>query len=98
MKVILTLAILAAFGFSGEHAQAAPPAEPAKKNTVMDFEAEVIDGQKKAPELFLQMDSEKAELNTILYDRKNFNDFAPVNTQLRPTFSEVKKAGGPSKK
>jgi hypothetical protein len=65
---------------------------PAKKNTVMDFEAEVIDGQKKAPELFLQLDSEKAELDTILYDRKNFNDFIPVNTRLRPLFSDGKKA------
>ena len=66
-----------------------------KKNTVMDFEAEVIDGQKKAPELFLQLDSEKADLNTILYDRKNFNDFTPINTQLRPLFSDMKKAVPP---
>jgi hypothetical protein len=67
-----------------------------KKNTVMDFEAEVIDGQKKAPELFLQLDSEKSDINTILYDRKDFNDFASVNSG-RPSFSEVKRPGVPKK-
>lgn len=97
MKALIKLGILSLFVITAAHAE--PAKEAPKKNTVMDFEAEVIDGQKKAPELFLQMDSEKAELNTILYDRKNFNDFAPVNTQLRPTFSEVKKAAGsPPKK
>lgn len=97
MKIWTIIVMLSAFFVAPAFAE--PPKETAKKNTVMDFEAEVIDGQKKAPELFLQMDSEKAELNTILYDRKNFNDFAPVNTQLRPTFSEVKKAAGsPPKK
>lgn len=96
MKIWIIIFALSAFVLAPAFAE--PSKEAAKKNTVMDFEAEVIDGQKKAPELFLQMDSEKAELNTILYDRKNFNDFALVNTQLRPTFSEVKKAVGSSPK
>ncbi|MBC7396059.1 MAG: hypothetical protein H7333_01335 [Bdellovibrionales bacterium] len=94
MKTLIAIALIAKFALP----ICSQAAEPSRKNTVMDFEAEVIDGQKKAPELFLQMDAEKAELNTILYDRKNFNDFAPVNTQFRPTFSEIKKAGSPNKK
>jgi hypothetical protein len=89
MSFILILFFLPYFA----KAQTTPP----KKNTVMDFEAEVIDGQKKAPELFLQLDSEKSDINTILYDRKDFNDFAPINT-ARPLFSDAKKRGEPGKK
>lgn len=100
MKILFLLSIVFGSYHTLVMAQA-PDAVPPKAsdkpirtkpgNTVMDFEAEVIDGQKKAPELFLQLDSEKAELNTILYDRRNFNDFQPVNTTLRPLFSDGKK-------
>jgi hypothetical protein len=100
MKILILLSIAVGLGQTQVMAQV-PDAAPSKAtdkptrtkpgNTVMDFEAEVIDGQKKAPELFLQLDSEKAELNTILYDRRNFNDFQPVNTMLRPLFSDGKK-------
>jgi hypothetical protein len=51
---------------------------------VMDFEADVIEGEKKAPDLFLQMDSENAELSAVIYDRKNFNDFSKFDRNLRP--------------
>lgn len=62
------------------------------KNSVMDFEAEVIDGEKKVPELFLQLDSDRSDVSTILYDRPNFNDFTPIHSYLRPTLSDPNRA------
>jgi len=59
----------------------------AEKNEVMDFEADVIEGEKKAPELFLQLDTETTELGAVLYDRKTFNDFHANDRNRRPRLS-----------
>lgn len=73
---------------------AAPQLPPAAKSgsrpEVLDFEGDVIEGQKKAPELFLQLDVEKADLSSVLYDRKDFNDFHAVDSKRRPKFSDPK--------
>lgn len=105
MKTTLLNAIIAAtvLGLSN-HAQAddvLPPsiAEQApvpaknvggKKPEVLDFEGDVIEGQKKAPELFLQLDVEKADLSSVLYDRRDFNDFHAIDSKRRPKFSDPK--------
>ena len=62
----------------------------ADKNEVLDFEADVIEGEKKAPELFLQLDTETTELGAVLYDRKNFNDFHALDRNRRPRLSSPK--------
>ena len=59
-------------------------------NEVMDFEGDVIEGQNKAPELFLQLDVEKPDLSAVLYDRKDFNDFHRVDGKRRPMLSNPK--------
>jgi hypothetical protein len=46
-----------------------------KKAKVMDFEADVIEGEKKSPSLFLEFQMEKADLESLLYMRTDFNDF-----------------------
>ena len=101
MKTLLLMLALyfSVFDLASSRSFAAGNPTPsfAHKNNVMDFEAEIIDGEKRAPEMFLQLETEKAEINTILYDRRDFNDFAPIHTLLRPIFSEVKKSGGSKK-
>ncbi len=62
-----------------------------KKNDVLDFEADVIEGEKKAPYLFLQVDVESADLSSVLFDRANFNDFHVVQSKRRPMFSDPKR-------
>ncbi len=62
----------------------------AEKADVLDFEAEVIEGEKKAPELFLQLDTENTELGAVLYDRKTFNDFHANDRNRRPRLSSPK--------
>ncbi|MBU6154168.1 MAG: hypothetical protein KGP28_07685 [Bdellovibrionales bacterium] len=65
----------------------AVPVSAAEKNEVMDFEADVIEGEKKAPELFLQLDSDTTDLGAVLYDRKTFNDFHANDRSRRPRLS-----------
>jgi hypothetical protein len=100
MKTIL--ATLIAFSLTPAWAEddtflpsAQPIAQPAAKPggsrpEVLDFEGDVIEGQKKAPELFLQLDVEKADLSSVLYDRRDFNDFHAVDSKRRPKFSDPK--------
>ena len=61
-------------------------AVPAKKENVLDFEADVIEGEKKRPDIFLQMGNQKQTMDSVLYGRKDFNDFHRVDRRWRPTF------------
>jgi hypothetical protein len=101
MKQFLVLMMVMAFnvnpaiaqdeGFLPSAAPQMPPARPgSSRPEVLDFEGDVIEGQKKAPELFLQLDVEKADLSSVLYDRRDFNDFHTVDSKRRPKFSEPK--------
>ncbi len=65
-------------------------AQGPKKSDVLDFEADVIEGQKKAPDLFLQLDMETSDLSAVLYDRKNFNDYHVIDSRRRPRLSNPK--------
>ena len=58
---------------------------------VMDFEADVIEGEKKAPDLFLQMDTDAADMSAVLYERSNFNDFHRTDRQYRPRLNAFQK-------
>jgi len=51
---------------------------------VIDFESDIIEGDKKAPDFFLQMESDVGEFTPILYDRKDFNDFHRQDLKSRP--------------
>ncbi|HPI39966.1 MAG TPA: hypothetical protein PLJ21_04130 [Pseudobdellovibrionaceae bacterium] len=53
---------------------------------VIDFEAEIIEGERKTPTLFLQIGLEKPTMDTVLYQRKDFNDFHGVTKDRRPSY------------
>ena len=55
---------------------------------VLDFEAEVIEGQRKAPQLFLQMQIETVNLDSVVYLRKNFNDFHSLEKDRKPVYRQ----------
>jgi hypothetical protein len=50
-------------------------AEEKKKENVLDFEADVIEGDRKRPDLFLEVKGEDLDIEGLLYMRNNFNDF-----------------------
>ena len=69
-----------------------------KKSDVLDFDADVIEGQKKAPEIFLQTDVQKPALDTVLYQRRDFNDFHASDSRVRPRLADPPNPKGAPKK
>jgi hypothetical protein len=57
---------------------------------LLDFEAEVIEGEKKRPELFLDIKAGDGNVGSGLYLRPNFDDFFAVDKKRRPKFIKAK--------
>jgi hypothetical protein len=70
---------------------AAEKKAPAESNSnVLNFEADLIEGERKRPDLFLQIGSQKLSLDAILYRRNDFNDFHKDDKNRRPAYLLVK--------
>jgi len=90
------LALLIIIFCSATSASAAGPDKTSKetKNTasnsnVLNFDADVIQGERKRPDLFIQLGGATTNMEAVLYGRQNFNDFHAVDQVLRPSFYEV---------
>ncbi len=66
------------------------PANKATKENLLDFEAEVIEGEKKRPELFLDIKAGDGNVGSGLYMRPHFDDFFAVDKKRRPRFIKSK--------
>lgn len=64
----------------------------ADKNNVLNFDADIIQGERKRPDLFIQLGGATTNMEAVLYGRQNFNDFHAVDQVLRPSFYELTKA------
>lgn len=60
-------------------------AAPSSSN-IMDFEADVIEGERTAPSILIQMDLQSPNLDTLVFQRKNFNDFHLIDMKRKPKF------------
>lgn len=67
------------------HAQNTNKAKP-PANNVLDFEADVIEGERTAPSILIQMDLQSPNLDTLVFQRKNFNDFHLIDVKRKPKF------------
>ena len=56
------------------------------KMKTLDFEGEVIEGEAMRPMLYLQIESPDLDLNNIMYQRKDFNDFHKIDKVRRNRF------------
>ena len=82
-------------GVSDEGDYAPQPETPSKdEGGVLDFEGDVIEGQRKRPDLFLQSEVQNLTLDAILYLRKDFNDFHQVDRNRRPGYYQRRTRGG----
>jgi hypothetical protein len=61
-----------------------------KGENLLDFEAEVIEGEKKRPELFLDIKAGDGDVGSGLYIRPNFDDFFIVDKKRRARFIKSK--------
>lgn len=56
----------------------------APKDAVLNFDSDLIEGIKHKPDLFLQNNVQELSLDSIIYLRKDFNDFHAVDSKRRP--------------
>lgn len=56
------------------------------KIKTLDFEGEVIEGEAMRPMLYLQIESPDLDLNNIIYQRRDFNDFHKIDKVRRNRF------------
>lgn len=57
-----------------------------EKIKTLDFEGEVIEGEAMRPMLYLQIESPDLDLNNIMYQRRDFNDFHKIDKVRRNRF------------
>ena len=62
----------------------------AKDSNVLDFEADVIEGEKRKPDLFIQMEGGAETMDSVLYSREDFNDFHEMDRKWRPKVRRLK--------
>ena len=62
----------------------------AKTENLLDFEADVIEGEKKRPELFLDIKAGDGNVGSGLYMRPHYDDFFSVDKKRRPRFIKSK--------
>jgi hypothetical protein len=65
------------------------PATKAKEQ-VLDFEGEVIEGERRRPDLFLQMSIEQVKFDSLIFQRDDFNDYLEVDRQSRSRYLRYK--------
>lgn len=65
-------------------------AAESKEDHVLDFEGEVIEGERKKPDLFLQISTKDIDFGSLIYLRKNFNDYLEVDRKSRNRYFKVK--------
>lgn len=59
---------------------------------VLDFDADIIEGERSGPSLLVQLDLQAPGLDTLIFQRKNFNDFHVIDMKRKPKYR-----GRPSK-
>ena len=60
------------------------------RQSVLNFEGDMIEGEKRQPDLFVQTNVQNLDLDSVLYLRKNFNDFHVVDSKRRPRHFRTK--------
>lgn len=81
----LLILMLPTISFSQTTSKKPTKSTPSSSN-VLDFEADVIEGERMAPSILIQMDLQSPNLDTLVFQRKNFNDFHLIDMRRRPKF------------
>lgn len=63
--------------------------------SVLNFDADVIEGEKSNPDLFIQLGNQQPSLQAVIYGRKNFNEFQKHEAPWRPVYREISPAVAP---
>lgn len=79
------LIVLLFFGI-GVQSLAQSPKSGKSNPELLDFDADVIEGEREAPALFVQMDIQTPKMDTLVFQRNNFNDFHLVEKNRKPWY------------
>ena len=88
---IMLIAVASVFLFSGQVLGKAGSKSNEKIDNVLDFEADIIEGERMNPNLFLQLEVDKPNLDTVIYLRNDFNDFHKGDSRRRPKYQETRR-------
>ena len=64
--------------------------KPTLPSNVLDFEGEVIEGERRRPDLFLQMSIDNVKFDSLIYNREDFNDYLEVDRRGRTRYLKLK--------
>ncbi len=67
-----------------------------KAPAVIDFEADLIQGEAQRPDLMTQFGDKPMEIDSLLYLRRDFNDLHQGDASRRPSFFPAPKVLGGS--
>jgi hypothetical protein len=89
LRLLMTLLFISSMSF----------AQQPKKNpdAVIDFEADLIQGESQRPDLMTQFGDRPMEIDSILYLRRDFNDLHQGDASRRPSFFPAPKVLGGAK-
>lgn len=82
MKTRLSFAF--AILFLSLNAMAEPP-----KPKVLDFDADVIEGERKTPSVFLEIGTENPTMESVIFQRPDFNDFHVLDSKRRQQYQPL---------
>lgn len=85
LKSFLVIGLLLSSFLANAQKEVKKDAKDSKMKT-LDFEGEVIEGEAMRPMLYLQIESPDLDLNNIMYQRKDFNDFHRIDKVRRNRF------------
>lgn len=92
MKLILFIIFLnysfLSFGDTKSNRNSSSPGAKSstKTSSILDFDADVIEGERTGPSILIQMDLQAPNLDTLVFQRKNFNDFHQLDMKRKPKF------------
>lgn len=75
---------------SEEKSKSAPVSKKSGPGNVLDFEGEVIEGERRRPDLFLQMSIDNVKFDSLIYQRDDFNDYLDVDRKSRSRYIKLK--------
>lgn len=75
---------------SEEKPKEVPPGKKSGPGNVLDFEGEVIEGERRRPDLFLQMSIDNVKFDSLIYQRDDFNDYLDVDRKSRSRYIKLK--------
>lgn len=95
---VFFIGVLVASSSRGASTSDAPPAKAisAKSNSakpsspkVLDFDADVIEGERKTPSVFLEIGTENPTMDSVIFNRNDFNDFHALDSKRRQQYQPL---------